>query len=97
MSRADFVAFNHFTKFPAGNDVGDGTVFFNAANDDLGHQLAVAADQQFAPSGRARLIIANVENDKIPFRINHQNFPLQVGVQYTKAVGGAFVWRPAGS
>ena len=77
MRGTDFVTFDHVAEFPAGNDVGDATVFFHAANNHLGHQLAVAADQQFAVLLDA-LIFANVQHHKIPFRINHQNFPLEV-------------------
>src|SRR5665647_2667703 len=69
MCRADLVAFNRLAQFPARNDVGDGTVFLDAADDDFGHELAVAADQHFSIRENA-LIIANVENDKIPFGIH---------------------------
>ena len=48
MRRSDLVAFNHLAQFPAGNDVGDAAVLLHAANNDLGHQFAVAADQHFA-------------------------------------------------
>src|ERR1019366_10231410 len=48
MCRADLVAFNRLAQFPARNDVGDGTVFFDAADDDLGHELAVGAAEPFS-------------------------------------------------
>lgn len=48
MRGADFVAFNHFTKFPTGHNVGDATVLFETAHDDLGDESAVAADQKLA-------------------------------------------------
>jgi len=35
VSRSDIIALNHFAKFPAGDNIGDTTVFLNAADDDL--------------------------------------------------------------
>ena len=81
MRGADLIAFNHFTEFPTRHDIGDAAVFFNAADDDFGDQLACTADQKFTIINHA-LILANVQHDKIPFRINNENFPVKAGAQW---------------
>ena len=73
MRRADFIALDHFAQFPAGDDIGDAAVLFHAADNDLGDQLAVPADEQFALLFHA-LIVADVQHDEIPLRIHHDNF-----------------------
>ena len=78
MRGTDFVAFNHFTELPSGHNVGDATVLFDTAHNDLGNEFAFAADQKFAVFENA-LILADVQHHKIPFRIHHQNFALEVG------------------
>jgi hypothetical protein len=80
MRGADLVAFNHFAEFPTGHNIGDATVLFDTAHDDFGNELAVAADQKLAVFENA-LILADVQHDKIPFRINHQNFAPEIGAQ----------------
>src|ERR1017187_8199302 len=35
MCGADLVAFNHFTEFPAGHNIGNAAVFLKAADDDF--------------------------------------------------------------
>jgi len=61
-------------------------IFFEAANNHLGHQLAVATHQKFA-IGENALVFTNVQYDKIPFRINCQNFTLEVGAQHDIWIG----------
>ena len=94
MRGADFITFNHFTQFPTGHNVGDATVFFNRAHDDFGDELAVAADQKLA-FVLDPLIEANVQHDKIPFRIDHQNLSPEVGAHCDGSVR-TFIFGEAG-
>ena len=48
MRRRDFVAFKNLSELPARHDIRDAAVLFHGANNDLGNEFAVAADQHFA-------------------------------------------------
>ena len=48
MRRSDLVAFNDVAQLPARHDVGDAAVLLHTANNDLGHEFAVAAHEHFA-------------------------------------------------
>src|SRR5208282_5663879 len=78
MCGTDFVALNHLAEFPTGEDIGNGAVFLNAPHDDFGDKFAVAADQKLAVL-LDPLIIADVQHDKVPFGVHHQNPAFQVG------------------
>ena len=60
MRRRDHVALKHLAEFPVGHDVGDATVLVDGADDDLGNQLGIAADQQLAVRENS-LIFADVQ------------------------------------
>ena len=76
MSRDDLIPFQDFTEFPTGHHVGDATIFLNAGHDHLGHQLATAADQQFAVLFDA-LGFTHIHHDKIPFGIGHHHLAFE--------------------
>ena len=76
MGRGHVIAFKHLTQLPAGNDVGDATIFLNTADDDLGHELAIAADEHFAVFDNI-LVITDTENHEIPFGIHHEDLAVQ--------------------
>ena len=59
MRGTDFITLNHLAKFPAGHDVGNAAVFLDAADDDLGDQLAVTTDEQLAVLQHS-LVVADV-------------------------------------
>jgi len=42
MRGADLIAFNHFAEFPARHDIGDATVFFDAADNTLATSLPIS-------------------------------------------------------
>ena len=92
MRGADLIAFNHFAEFPTRHDVGNAAVFFDAAHDNFGNQLAFPADQKFTVFENP-LILADVQHDKIPFRIHHQNFAPEVGAQSDGRGPDLRIWR----
>ena len=59
MGRSDHVTFNHVAELPAGHDVGDAAVLLDAANNDLGNQLAIATDEHLAVLQHS-LVVADV-------------------------------------
>src|ERR1035438_8896481 len=81
MRRRDHIAFKNLAQLPAGHDVRDATVLLHGANDDLGNQFAVAADQQFTVLQHT-LFITNVQHDKIPSRIHHNHLAFEVGTEF---------------
>lgn len=84
----DLITFGDFSEFPAGNEIGDAAALLDFADDDLGDELAIAADEQFAVNLRA-FIFPNIQHDKVPLRIGDQNFALEVGAHGDGTIGSA--------
>ena len=42
------VPLKNLTQLPAAHDIGNTTIFLNAADDDLGNEFAIAVHQQLA-------------------------------------------------
>src|SRR4029077_8788336 len=80
MGRSDLIAFNHLAQFPTRQDVGNAAALVDGTHDDFGNEFAVTTDQKFTIVNHA-LVLADVQDDKIPLRINHENFSAKVSPQ----------------
>src|SRR5439155_10748233 len=75
----------NIADLPAGDDVGDRTIAFHGADDHFGDQLSVAADEQFAVLQHA-LVFADVQDHKIPFRIDNNDLAFEVRPQFDDVI-----------
>ena len=85
MRRRNVVAFNHLAELPAGDEIGNAAIFLNTTHNDFGHQLALAADEEFA-IGYHALILTDVQHNEIPFGIHANNLAMQIRGQFYKLI-----------
>jgi hypothetical protein len=85
--RNNLIAFHHIAELPTRQDIGDGAVFLDAANFDLGDQTAIAVDQQFAMFQHA-LFLADVNDDEVPLGIGDEHLASEVRRKRHDVLGG---------
>lgn len=89
MGRYNLVSLKNFTQLPASHNVCDATILLNAADNDLGNELAIAVYEQFAMLQNT-LIFASIDHDEMPFRIGNEDFAFDGGWKFD-GLGGVSI------